>query len=171
MAQTFIHHGSHHSIPPDSPPGLLFLKAILPALDALGPSRGTPGLANLLAPDATFTINNGAPVDAADVVKMLGLRASRLSRFGHSLERAWDVDMGNGSRTVMYESTSATVFKEDAEGVEVRIKEFNVIELEPSHVGRGRGGLQAVKLTAYLDASPVSARAEAMQRQAHQSVS
>ncbi|KAK2606246.1 hypothetical protein QQS21_003294 [Conoideocrella luteorostrata] len=162
MAQTFIHYGPHHHISPTASPGLLFLKQILPALDTLGPFHGQPELANYLAPGATFTINNGPPVEAANVLNMLEMRAQKLSKFGHNLETAWDIDKGDGTRTVMYESTSVTVFKEDAEGVEVRIKEFNLIELESKDTGKGWIGLHAVKLVAYLDGSPVTERAEAM---------
>lgn len=61
----------------------------------------------------------------------------------------------------MYEGTSATVFKQDKDGVEVRIKEFNIIELAGSRNGKGLHGLQAVQLRAYLDASPVTERAAA----------
>lgn len=164
MAQTHIHKGSYQSIPGNASPGLLFLKAILPELDSLGPFLGTPQLANYLAPNATFIINNGAPVEASNVLGMLEMRASKLEKFGHNVDMAWDIDNADGSRTVMYESTSVTVFKEDKEGVEVRIKEFNIIELAASSDGKGLNGLHAVQLRAYLDGSPVVERATAMMK-------
>lgn len=162
MAQKHIHKGTYQSIPESASMGLLFLKAILPELDSLGPFPSTPELASYLAPNATFIINNGAPVEASNVLGMLEMRASKLAKFGHNVEMAWDIDNADGSRTVMYESTSVTVFKEDKEGVEVRIKEFNIIELAASSDGKGFKGLQAVQLRAYLDGSPVTERASAM---------
>lgn len=164
MAQTYIHKGPYQSIPEDASPGLLFLKALLPALDSLGPFHGTPDVANYLAPNAVFIINNGGPVQAASVLGMLEMRASKLSKFGHAVEMVWDIDNADGSRTLMYESTSVTVFKEDSEGVEVKIKEFNVIELAKSVDGKGLHGLQAIQLKAYLDGSPVADRAAAMMK-------
>jgi hypothetical protein len=168
MAQTHVHRGTYQSIPDDASPGLLFLRAILPALDSLGPFKGTPELATYLAPNATFIINNGAPVEASQVLGMLEMRASKLTSFEHVVQSAWDVDNGNGSRTVMYESASVTVFAEDKEGVQVRIREFNIIELAASSDGKGIHGLHAVQLRAYLDGSPVTERATAMMAVAKQ---
>ncbi|KZZ92447.1 hypothetical protein AAL_06073 [Moelleriella libera RCEF 2490] len=127
MAQTFVHRGSRESILPSASPGLVFLKFVLPALDALGPFRGTPELARFLAPNATFTMNNEPAVEASRVLRMLGMRSRGLSSFTHDLETAWDVANADGSRTVMFRSTSVTVFTADAQGVEVRIKEPDVV--------------------------------------------
>jgi hypothetical protein len=68
----------------------------------------------------------------------------------------------------MYESASVTVFAEDKEGVQVRIREFNIIELAASSDGKGIHGLHAVQLRAYLDGSPVTERATAMMAVAKQ---
>ncbi|RFU24204.1 hypothetical protein B7463_g12133, partial [Scytalidium lignicola] len=42
---------------------------------------------------------------------------------------AWNIAKEDGGRTVIYESTSFTVVKDDEEGVEVKVKEFSIAEL------------------------------------------
>jgi len=155
MASTTIHHGSYQSIPTSASPGLLFLKAFLPILDSLDPAD-VALLSRHLSPDATFAINNGTAMPAENVLPMLSTRGQKLSAFGHDVRIAWDIAKEDGSRTLMYESTSSTVFKEDAEGAVAEVKEFNIIELVPAG-----GGLKADELRTFMDASPVSERARA----------
>ncbi|KGQ10480.1 hypothetical protein BBAD15_g4174 [Beauveria bassiana D1-5] len=95
---------------------------------------------------------------------MLPKRAERLARFRHDVRMAWDVaPRGDGAarRTVMYESTSVSVFKADPEAVEVRVAEFNVVELvlvtDPE---TGEASLKALQLRAFLDGGPVTSRAQ-----------
>lgn len=166
MSKTSIHYGTAKSISPDVSAGLLFLKAMLPALDSLGPFHDTPDLASFLAEDATFTIANNPPVKASDVLEMLPKRASRLSKFQHNLETAWDIELQGGKRTVMYESTSVTVFKDDKDGVEVPVKEFNIVELAGASDGKGYNGLVVVRARAFLDGAPVLKRMEQVQEMA-----
>ena len=71
--------------------------------------------------------------------------------------RAWDiVSREAGKRTVMYESVSVTVFKDDEEGVRVQVPEFNVLELE--RMEDGVEGLGVWELRTFMDAGPVVKR-------------
>lgn len=155
MASTTIHQGSYQSIPVDASPGLLFLKAFLPILDSLN-AEDVATLSDYLTAEATFTINNGTPVQSEHVLPMLSMRSQKLSKFGHDLHIAWDIAKADGNRTLLYESTSSTVFKEDAESVEAKVKEFNIVELVSVDAG-----FRARDLRTYMDASPVSEIARA----------
>lgn len=59
-------------------------------------------------------------------------------------------------RTVMFEATSSTVFKNDPDEFVVKIREFNVLDLD----GKEQGGLQVVEMRVYMDGKPVQARAQ-----------
>lgn len=94
---------------------------------------------------------------------MLTMRGQKLARFGHEVHAAWDIEGGGdgdgpGSRTVMYESTSVTVFKDDPEATEIKVREFNVVEL----VG-GEGDWKARELRTFMDASAVYKHAQKLQ--------
>lgn len=59
----------------------------------------------------------------------------------------------------MYESTSVTIFKEDPESAEVKVREFNIVELVSSKDNGGESNVfKACELRTFLDGSPVSAR-------------
>lgn len=154
------HIGPLSTIPPNASPGLLFLKALLPAIDALTPDL-TP-LENILGHNAAFTVNNGPPMPAETMYLMLRRRTTALARFGHVLHRAWDVGNADGTRTLLYETTSTTVFQGD--DVEAKVKEFSVVTLVPVDTSGdetgGSAGFRAVDLCSYLDSSPVSERAK-----------
>lgn len=74
-------------------------------------------------------------------------------------------------RTVMFEGTSVTVFKEDEEQFEIRLREFNVIDLEGDRERNkdrdrdraGSEGLQIVEMRTYMDVRPLQDRAARMQ--------
>ncbi|KAM3549727.1 hypothetical protein ARSEF4850_008697 [Beauveria asiatica] len=171
MTDVQVHCGPYESIPDTASPGLLFLRRLLPALDSLGPfdardGQRPPQLVRLLAPNATFVMNGGPPLPAVDVLQMLPRRADRLARFRHDVRMAWDIASrgdgdGAGRRIVMYESTSVSVFKADPEAVEVRVAEFNIVELvlvaDPE---TGEAELKALQLRAFLDGGPVTSRAQ-----------
>lgn len=154
MAATFTHLGSYGSIPADASTGLLYLKNMLPALDSLDPSPNA--IVRHLSPDARFIINGGSPVPAKEILGMLEARAGKLSEFYHDVKVAWDVEKDGGKRTVMYESVSVTVLRNDPEKVEVKVPEFNIIELEP--MDSSVSDLRAVELRCYMDAKPVMQR-------------
>jgi hypothetical protein len=169
MAQTHIHHGSYESIPSNASPGLLFLRDFIPILDSLEISPPLP-LTSFLTPDAKFIINNGPPIPTQDVLAMFAMRSGKVAKFHHDLYRAWDIakDNGLGSRTVMYESTSVTVFKQDPENAEVKVREFNIVELVPSKDdGATSEGFKACELRTFLDGSPVSARLKSILEEAN----
>ncbi|TQV99342.1 hypothetical protein V2A60_004816 [Cordyceps javanica] len=168
MTDAHVHCGPYDAIPDTASPGLLFLRRLLPALDSLGPfdaaRGGQPDLIHYLAPGATFIMNGGPALQAVDVLQMLPKRAERLTRFHHDVRMAWDVAArdGSGRRTVMYESTSISTFRDDPEAVEVRVAEFNVVELVPvvADAATGETELKALQLRAFLDGAPVTSRAQ-----------
>lgn len=157
MAQTFTHTGPYQAISDSSSPGLVFLKTFLPVLDSLDPEKGD-AMAGFLTPGATFSINGlpGATVDK--IQPMRKIRSERVARFGHDVRAAWDVASGpDGARTVMYESVSTTVYKDDPQGLELPVAEFTVMDLVPA--GDGVAGLKAKVLRTYMNASAVTQRA------------
>jgi hypothetical protein len=154
MATVSVHRGHHGSIPSDASPGLLFLKSMLPARDSLDPL--TNPIIPFLSPTARFTVNGCSPIPRSEVLTMLDARAKKLSVFHLDVLVAWDVEMDGGKRTVMYESISVTTFSNDAEKMEVKVPEFNIVELEP--IDGGVEGLIAVELRCYMDAKPIMQR-------------
>ena len=111
----------------------------------------------LLHPDAVFIINKGPSIEANDMLPMFSMRPAKVARFGHDTHVLWDMAHEDGSRTAMFESTSFTVFKENNEGMEVRVKEFNVVELVMCD-----SELKSLEVRTYMDPSPVSERAQAV---------
>ncbi|KAK3385952.1 hypothetical protein B0H63DRAFT_473895 [Podospora didyma] len=156
MAAVTVHYGSYITIQKDSSPGLEFLQAFLTACDSLDIHGHGVLSDHLLHHDATFAVNNGPAVKRDQVLHMLAMRSTKVAKFGHDVHTAWDVAKDDGGRTVMYESTSFTVLKDDPEGVEVRVNEFSVIEISRSEGGQ----FQAVELRTYMDPAPVSSRAQ-----------
>lgn len=156
MAETHTHHGSIDTIPSDASLGLLFLKSFLPIIDSL--NFDGEALSKLLTPDATFNINHHAPMATEIVLSVLSNRSTMVAKFGHELDTVWDIAKEDGTRTVLYQSTSTTVFKDDSE--ELKVKEFNVIELVSTE-----DGLKAWQLRTYMDASPIENRAKAIREQ------
>lgn len=150
MAKAYIHNGPLETIQPDSSPGLLFLKAFLPAVDSLFPD--TTALEAFLAPKAVFIINGGDPITAETIFGMFKARSQRLKSFGRDLKSAWDVEMESGKRMVLYETVSVTIFNDDEEKA-IKIPEFSTIELEPSE--GGVEGLVASVLKAFMDTNPI----------------
>lgn len=89
MAATSIHVGDLHSTPDSASPGLLFLKYLIPMLDSLKPEGEALALTAVMAPGATFTIdNNNPPSTTEQVLPLLLVRAQKLASFGHELHRA-----------------------------------------------------------------------------------
>ena len=127
---------------------------MLPALDSLEPL--TNPIIPFLSPNARFIVNGGSPIPVSEVLTMLDARAKKLSVFHHDVLVAWDVEMDGGKRTVMYESVSVTTFSNDPEKKEVKVPEFNIVELEP--MDGGAEGLIAVELRCYMDAKPIMQR-------------
>ncbi|KAL8289808.1 hypothetical protein RB601_005644 [Gaeumannomyces tritici] len=167
MATTSLYEGGLHSIPDSASPGLRFLKYLLPVLDSLNPEGEALALTAVMAPGATFTVNNNPPSTTEQVLPLLLVRAQRLASFGHELHRTWDVAKPGGGRTVMYESTSTTIMSEDPELQPIAVREFNVVELVA--VGQGEGGFAGFKaagLRTYMDAGPIRMRAATLHAQA-----
>lgn len=159
MSVTTIYKGPYQTIGADSSPGLLYLKAFLQTIDSLEIDH-VAELPKLLHPDAIFAVNNNPGVRAADTLSMFQKRPAKVAKFGHDTHTSWDIAHGDGSRTVMFESTSFTVLREDEEGVETRVREFSVLELV-----RWDGGLRALELKTYMDPSPAIERAQEIMQQ------
>ncbi|KAJ5715576.1 uncharacterized protein N7483_012757 [Penicillium malachiteum] len=62
-------------------------------------------------------------------------------------------------RTVMFEATSETIFKDDPDDFLIKIREFNILDLE----GPSNDDLQVAEMRIFLDARPVQARAASLQ--------
>lgn len=56
----------------------------------------------------------------------------------------------------MFEATSSTVFKNDPDEFVVKVREFNILELE----GRDQDDLLVVEMRMFMDGKPVQARAQ-----------
>ena len=155
MVTVTIHRGPYLAIHNDSSPGLCFLRLFLTASDSLS-KHDHNLLSDCLHPDAAFTTNNSPAVKPDQILPMLAMRSTKVSKFGHDVHIAWDIAEDDGRRTVMYESTSFTVFKDDPQSVEVRVNEFSIIELSKCDGGE----LKAIKLRTYMDPGPVLERAQ-----------
>ena len=101
--------GPFASIPLPASPGIAFLAAYLPAIDALDRSSDLAKQCNsLLAPDAVFITNGGPPVAKDQVDGFLEKREKNLERFGHNGGdiQVWDIDEEGGQRRIVCESVS-----------------------------------------------------------------
>ena len=170
--KTTIHHGPYTTIPTLTTPGLHFLKTFLPALDSL--DAETHPIAPFLHPDADISVNSNPPNKGCQVVPLLEVRRKHLSAFGHEMEVAWDIaleeadpgdqrqaqgkDRGD-KRTVMFEATSSTVFRDDPDQFAVKVREFNILDIEKE----AGSEFQVVQMRTYLDARPVQDRAARLQ--------
>lgn len=176
-----FHTGPAASIPSTASPGLLFLKSFLAAIDSLDPTPHP--LDHLVADHATLILGNNPPSHSSRIRPMLEVRSKHLEKFGHELHLAWDIELpgqrsgdtdtdtdtsegkgkGRRRRTVMFEATSATVFKNDPDHFEIKVKEFNILELEDAVDGDAR--LVAAEIRTYLDGRPVQDRAARLHSQ------
>ena len=105
------------------------------------------------------------------MLPLLEVRSKHLAAFGHEVEVAWDIDLeqeddderqGKCRRTVMFEATSSTVFRDDPDQFAVKVKEFNILDIEKQDAGSG-SEFQVVQMRTYLDARPVQDRAARLQ--------
>ncbi|KAJ5811871.1 hypothetical protein N7474_008172 [Penicillium riverlandense] len=152
-----IHHGDTIEIPASSSPGLRFLQSLLPLLDSLN-TIDIAKLDEFICPTARFTVNGVLIGKLAEIKTMFLMRAQNLAYFGHEVDVTWDIQASEGSknhRTIMYESTSVSIFKADSEKEEIRVREFNIIELEEQEEGLWK----AVELRTFMDPSAVSEKA------------
>ncbi|KAH8689926.1 hypothetical protein BGW36DRAFT_64840 [Talaromyces proteolyticus] len=161
MPQTSVHIGSLDSLPSTASAGLIFLQNLLLALDSLEPA--TDSLGTLVAADAPFIINGQTVGTLAKVTEMFKMRSKKLSKFHHNVRKAWDIAHDDSSlprRTVMYESTSVTVFKDDPEQLNVHVDEFNIVELELRPQTKSETTqYRVVELKTFMDQQPVREQA------------
>ncbi|KAH8810984.1 hypothetical protein F5884DRAFT_780920 [Xylogone sp. PMI_703] len=155
MASTNIHTGSYHDIQDDASPGLVFLKKFLPVVDSVSAVELTK-LPKFLQPDATFVLNNGPPMSVEQTLPMLNMRSLKVSKFGHNVYTAWDIENQDGSRTVIYEGSSSTIFRHDPEGLELKIRELNILDLVKASDSGEDSGYKVASARTYMDPAPVS---------------
>jgi hypothetical protein len=107
---TFTHYtGPLASIPSAATPGLTFISAYVPTIDAIDRSSDTAKkLDTLLAPDAVFITNGAPPVTRDKIAIFLGVREKNLERFGHDGGdvQIWDIEEKGGWRKVVFEAFS-----------------------------------------------------------------
>ncbi|KAK2763186.1 hypothetical protein FQN54_009822 [Arachnomyces sp. PD_36] len=147
----------------ESSPGLSFLRGLLPALDSLEPSSNP--IKPFLALGCAFIFNGGSPVSSDQIIAMFESRSEKLSKFHHDVRIAWDIEREDSGekakRTVMYESTSITVFRKDSEQLGVKVSEFNIIEIEKDD----QGFWKAIELRTFMDGKPIQERVSKLQEQ------
>ncbi|KAJ5949801.1 hypothetical protein N7454_001385 [Penicillium verhagenii] len=73
-------------------------------------------------------------------------------------EKAQDLQTPSVKRTVMFEATSETVFKDDPDQFPIKVREFNILDLE----GNSDTNLQVIQMRIFLDAKPIQARAASL---------
>jgi hypothetical protein len=155
--------GTLDEIPDNASPGLLYLKAYLPALDSLS-SSPDPLLHKIVSPSAVI-INNGNPPAGAGEKgqreRKLTKRAAALKSMSRVLRRAWDVDGSDGRRTVLYESINHYIFAAD-ETADVSMPEAGTIELErvESEKGVGVSGYWTVEARSWHNPAPIKKKRE-----------
>jgi hypothetical protein len=141
--------GSIEDIPSTSTPGLLFIKTLLPLTET--PAHSFV-LANLYSPSIIFK-NNAAPPINLSTVKASGKpekRNNAIEAINLNFRYAWDMDLGNGRRTVIYECEKYYVFKADPENP-LYMPVVGILELEkvPEEARRGEDGDGEVGVAGY----------------------
>jgi len=96
MAQTIIYDESHENIPSNASPGLVLLRDLMNAVDLL--EQDPSLLPELLAPDTKFIFNGNPPSSVEKVLETLRMRGTKLRKYRHEGDIAWDVarKMGHG---------------------------------------------------------------------------
>ncbi|KAJ5771602.1 hypothetical protein N7520_002131 [Penicillium odoratum] len=168
----FIHRGSYESITENASPGLRFLNRFLPAVESVNPTQDPIG--SFFKSNA-FIIIGSNPSRPAQPATHYESQSRYLSYFHHYLHVAWDMDLTLNSfnlnteshdphnshmkRTVMFEATSETIFKDDPDQFSIKTCEFNILDLEGT-----AENLQIVEMRMFLDAKPIQARAASLTR-------
>jgi hypothetical protein len=114
----FAYSGSLEELPPSASPGLLFLKAWISKVDSLS-NDDSDGEDTLLSPTAMVIYNAKPPQPAhAKAVKdhsqrKREKRSAALQSIRREFQQAWDIDNGDGTRNVVYESRNIFYFAAD----------------------------------------------------------
>lgn len=132
MALTYIHRGSHTTIPATASSGLIFLREYMSAIDSLEPNPGAL-LGKFLTQDAEFVFNGSQPISAGCLLVILGIRNSKLSKYVHEGDIAWEIQHELGQNpfatTVIYESTNVVSFKDGERGLDIKKRQLSILEL------------------------------------------
>jgi hypothetical protein len=183
-----IHHGPYSSVPETASPGLKFLKCFLSAMDSANPSEHqigpffTPNAPVLIGNNPPTLASRTTPlmqlrsehlshfhhhVHIAWDIDLVGPNnpSNEVSRENEDFVGATRINLyaplpGNVrmKRTVLFEATSETVFADDPDQFLIKIREFNIVDLE----GRDEDDLQVVEMRIFTDSKPVQARAAAL---------
>jgi hypothetical protein len=183
-----IHHGPSDSIPDSASPGLKFLKRFLLAMDSARVSENqiaplfTPNAPILIGSNPPTLACKTTPlmqvrsdhlphfhhhVHIAWDIDLAGSSdpSSNISSESEDFDSATRINLYaplsgyvGMKRTVLYEATSETIRADDPDQFMVKIREFNVIDLE----GKDVDDLQVVQMRIFMDSRPVQARAAAL---------
>lgn len=186
-----IHHGPYDSIPDSASPGLKFLKRFLPAMDSARVSENqiaplfTPNAPIFIGSNPPTLACRTTPLmqvrsdhlshyhHHVHIAWDIDLTRSsdpsnNISRESEDFVSATRINLyaplpGNigMKRTVFYEATSETILADDPDQFMVKIREFNVIDLQ----GKDEDDLQVVEMRIFTDSRPVQARAAALHTQ------
>lgn len=112
--------GSLEELPASASPGLLFMKAWIANVDSLS-DDDSDVVKRMFAPDAIVVYNAEPPksIYAKDVrdtaQRKRAKRKNAVKSIKRELDRAWDLDNGNGTRTVIYQTRNIFIFEADPE--------------------------------------------------------
>lgn len=165
--------GLLEDIPSTASPGLLFLKAWIPAIDSLEDAEHR-NLNYLVSPSALIHNNSKPPrvlaTDPEIAIKgrpdsKEAKRARALKSASRKLRRAWDIQKEGEpeTRLVFFEGINQYIFNEDA-GDPVVMAEAVILELErvseEDQTGQhgGVGGWRAKEVRSWHDPEPIRTR-------------
>ena len=180
-----IHHGPYESIPDTASPGLRFLGRFLPAIDNLDTTQDlVSSFFKAEAPIAIDNNPPNPAYSAIPLLEVRSRHLSYFKHQVHiawdmdlsasansstARENSSDLQIAGQipesqtqdssqksvKRTVMFEASTETIFKDDPDNFPIKIREFNIIDLE----GSSEEDVQVTEMRIYLDARPLQARA------------
>lgn len=181
-----IHRGPYESIPRNASPGLQFFSRFLPAVGSVNPSQDP--ISSFFRSNGSIIIGSNPlkPVQSAKHYESQSRSLSYFHCHVHmawdldltstdphtvdphsigvsqiSLDRP-ETEAQDSSlfvkHSVMFEATSETIFKDDPDRFPVKIREFNILDLE----GASDADLRIIQMRMFLDAKPIQARAASL---------
>jgi hypothetical protein len=110
--------GSLEELPTSASPGLLFVKAWIAKVDSLD-NDDSDGVESMFSPNAMIFYNAEPPKPAHakdsrdNAQRHRAKRNKALQSIEREFDRAWDIDNGNGTRTVVYHTRNIFYFAAD----------------------------------------------------------
>jgi hypothetical protein len=142
MVETTIHRGLNQDISTTASAGLLWIKAFGPLFDSIDSNTAKRAL-EYLTPDCKFAFNGLPGISQAQMIAIMEKVKEPMRVYDRQTTTAWDVDNGDGTRTVMVES----VLVKETEGDKSTVPQFNIAELAKQE----DGSWKATDLRTYLD--------------------